>query len=182
MMTQSGISIKELRAQFFTTGSGVLDHITQALNTAGEFGAAAHGLLGFGLLSSYGARLAGKAGHTFYRWWTRRGIRAFSEIEALSQDALLRRLPTYLGADLMDALDDDHSPPRIVILFDTYEALWRGHGLKDGPGSCVSTTGGASSCRTRALCCSSSPVATSCAGAKWTRIGPTSSSPICSEA
>jgi hypothetical protein len=133
MMTQPGISIRELRAQFFTTGSEVLDDIIQALSQAGEFGGTL--LPGFGLLSKYGTRLTGKAGHVFYKWWTRRGIRAFSEIDTLSQDALLRRLPAYLGADLMDALDDDHPPPRIVILLDTYEALWRGHGLKDGPGT-----------------------------------------------
>jgi tetratricopeptide (TPR) repeat protein len=133
MLTQPGMSIKELRAQFFTTGSEVLDDIVQALGQAGEFGG--HLLPGFGLLSKYGARLTGKASHAFYRWWTQRGIRAFSDIDTLSQDALLRRLPTYLGADLMDALDDRHPPPGIVIMFDTYEALGRGHGLKDGPGT-----------------------------------------------
>ena len=39
MMTRPGISVKELRAQFFTTGSEVLDDIIQALNQAGELGA-----------------------------------------------------------------------------------------------------------------------------------------------
>jgi hypothetical protein len=133
MMAQPGTSIKDLRAQFFHSGSDVLDGVIQALNTAGEFGAATHLFPGFGLLSKYAAKLAGRAGHAFYKWWNTRGSRAFAEIEGLSQDALLRKLPTYLGADLMDALAEDH-PPRIVILFDTYEALWRGQGLKDGPG------------------------------------------------
>ena len=133
MMSQPGTNIKDLRAQFFHTGSDVLDGVIQALGAAAELGAAVQPLPGFGLLSKYGAQLAGKACHAFYTWWNKRGIRSFVEIEGLSQDALLRRLPTYLGADLMDALAEPN-PPRIVILFDTYEALWRGQGLRDGPG------------------------------------------------
>ena len=133
MMTQTGTNLKELRAQFFHTGSEVMDGIIQALNTAGELGATANILPGFGLLSKYGTKLAGNAGHAFYKWWTRRGIRAFTDIDSLSQDALLRRLPAYLGADLMEALSGKN-PPRVVIMFDTYEALWRGHGLKDSTG------------------------------------------------
>ncbi|ACF01041.1 Tetratricopeptide TPR_2 repeat protein [Rhodopseudomonas palustris TIE-1] len=134
MMTQPGTAIKELSAQFFTTGSDVLDGVIQAVSAAGELGATTHPLPGFGLLSKYGMKLAGKAGLAFHRWWTRRGRSAFVEIDALSQDALLRKLPTYLGADLMDAMAVDH-PPRITILFDTYEALWHGQGLRHGPGS-----------------------------------------------
>ena len=134
MMTTPGVNINDLRARFFSTGSEFLDALLQALNTAGEFGGAMHLLPGFTLISKYGSKLVGRAGHAVHSWWNRRGIRLAPSIEELSQDALLRRLPSYLGLDLMDALAEKQ-PPRLVIMLDTYEALWRGHGLKDGPGA-----------------------------------------------
>ena len=134
MMTTPGVNIKDLRARFFSTGSEFLDALVQALNTAGEFGGAMHLLPGFTLISKYGSKLVGRAGHAVHSWWNRRGIRLAESIEKLSQDALLRKLPSYLGLDLMDALAEKQPPP-LVIMLDTYEALWRGHGLKDGPGA-----------------------------------------------
>jgi len=133
-LARPGVSIKDLKAQFFHTGSEVLDNIMQALEVAAQVGGSITPIPGFGLLSKWGSKAVSRAGHAFHTWWTRRGVRAFAEIDALSQDALLRKLPSYLGADLMDAMANANAP-RIVILLDTYEALWRGQALRDGPGA-----------------------------------------------
>jgi tetratricopeptide (TPR) repeat protein len=93
-----------------------------------------HAIPGFSLITKYGTKLLGKAGQTFIDWWNDRGGRTLYDIDELSQNALLRRLPSYFGADLMDALARKR-PPWIVIMLDTYEALWRGRGLRDGPGA-----------------------------------------------
>ena len=133
-MTQPEVNLKDLQARFFSTGSEYLDSLLQALNALGEFGGALHLMPGFSLITKYGTKLLGKAGYAYTKWWNRRGIRAFADIDELSQDALLRRLPSYFGADLTDALATEH-PPRLVIMLDTYEALWRSRGLKEGPGA-----------------------------------------------
>jgi tetratricopeptide (TPR) repeat protein len=133
-MTQPEVNLKALQERFFTTGSEYLDTLLQALNALGVFGGVVHVMPGFSLITKYGTKLLSKAGYAFTKWWNRRGVRVFADIDELSQDALLRRLPSYFGADLADALAGE-SPPRIVIMLDTYEALWRGHGLVDGPGA-----------------------------------------------
>lgn len=136
-MTHPDLNLRDLKAKFFSTGSEYLDALLQGLNAIGEFGAAAHVMPGFSLITKYGIRLLGKAGGAFVTWWDRRGVQAFADIDELGQDALLRRLPIYFGADLVDALSMEGAP-RVVIMFDTYEALWRNHGLRGGPGSlCV---------------------------------------------
>jgi tetratricopeptide (TPR) repeat protein len=131
-MTQPEVNLKDLQARFFSTGSEFLNALLQGLNSFGEFGG--HVIPGFSLITKYGTALLSKAGREFTNWWKRRGARTFADIDELSQDALLRRLPGYFAADLMDALAH-RRPPRLVIMFDTYEALWRSHGLKDGPGA-----------------------------------------------
>lgn len=133
-MTQPNADLKDLKADFFSTGSEGLDAFLQALNEMGEFGAAVHVMPGFSLITKYGTRLLAMAGQTFNTWWNQRGIRAFADIDELSQNALLRRLPHYFAADLTDALAQEY-PPRVVIMLDAYEALWRDHGLKSGPGA-----------------------------------------------
>jgi len=135
LMTQPGTDLKDLRARMFATGSDVLDWLLQAVEAGGELGGLIHGgLPGFSLLSKLTARLAGRAASAVHAWWTASGTRVFADIEELPQDALLRRLPSYLGADLMDILAARRCP-RLVVMFDTYEALWRGYGLRDGPGA-----------------------------------------------
>lgn len=132
LQVQPGKDIKALHPGLFSTGSEVLDDIIGLLATTGELGGAV--FPGFNLLSKYGSRLAGKLGGKLLAWWERRGRRVLYGIDDLSPDALLRRLPTYLGADLADILDA-RLPPRLVIRLDTYEALWRGHALRDGAGA-----------------------------------------------
>jgi hypothetical protein len=108
LLTQPGKNIKALHPQLFSTGSGVLDDI-------------------LGLMNSLGIA------REFHEWWHRRGSRILYGIDELSQDSLARKLPTYLDADLVDALATERAP-RLVIMLDTYEALWSGRGLKDGQG------------------------------------------------
>ena len=48
----------------------------------------------------------------------------------MTPDQRLRRLPTYLGADLCDHLARP-ATARALIVVDTHEALWREHNLKD---------------------------------------------------
>ncbi len=134
MMTEPGANIKDLRARLFSSGSEALDTITQAIEAGGQVAGLYSGLPGFSLLSKFGSKLVGKAGHALHTWWTESGERVFADIHELSQDALLRKLPSYLGLDLIDTLAAKRAS-RLVVMIDTYEALWRGHGLRDGPGA-----------------------------------------------
>jgi hypothetical protein len=134
ILTRPGKNIRALHPQLFSTGSDVLDDILGLVNNLGEFGSAVQVLPGFNLLTKYGSRLVGRAAHQLHEWWHRRGSRALYGIDDLSQELLLQKLPTYLGADLMDALSDERVP-RLVVMFDTYEALLTGCGLRDGQGA-----------------------------------------------
>ena len=84
-------------------------------------------LPGANLLYKWGARLTGKLAS----WWKSRGNEILSDIEQLQPEQLLERLPSYLGIDLCDNIK---TKPKLrpVILLDTYEALWRDRGQKDG--------------------------------------------------
>jgi hypothetical protein len=89
--------------------------------------AASFAVPGVNLLYKYGARLSVR----LREWWQRRGSRVLEGLDNLSADKLLNKLPTYLGADLCEALQGEH-PPRLVMLIDTFEALWRDRGIKEG--------------------------------------------------
>ena len=133
-LTQPGKNLKALHPQLFSTGSAILDDLLGFLNGLGILGDAVHGFSWFSILTKHLSQGAGKLAHWFVEWWDRRGRRVLYGIDELSQDQLLRKLPTYLGADLVYALEADHSP-RLVVQLDTYEALWSGRGLKDGQGA-----------------------------------------------
>lgn len=87
---------------------------------------AAFALPGAGVLYKWGARLTGK----LKAWWDTRGNEVLKNIELLSPEELLARLPTFLGIDLCDGIAEN-AEIRPVILLDTYEALWRERGRKD---------------------------------------------------
>lgn len=87
---------------------------------------AAFALPGAGVLYKWGARLTGK----LKAWWDRRGNEVLKNLELLSPEELLARLPTFLGIDLCDGIAEN-AEIRPVILLDTYEALWRERGRKD---------------------------------------------------
>ena len=82
---------------------------------------------GANLVYKWGARLTGR----FASWWKKRGNNLLAGVEDLQSEELLQRLPTYLGADICELLKKKERI-RPVILFDTYEALWRNRGGRDG--------------------------------------------------
>jgi hypothetical protein len=134
LLTQPGKNIRALHPELFSTGSDLLDDILGLANSLGELGGTIHGLPGFNLLTKHGTRLVGKLARQFHEWWQHRGRGILYGIDELTQDGLGRKLPAYLGADLVYALANRRTP-RLVIMFDTYEALWSGRGLKYGQGA-----------------------------------------------
>ena len=113
----------------FDTGSEILNDLLELLAVTGEVI-----IPGYNLLTKYGSKLAGKISKETYEWWERRGKRVLYGIDEYTQDQLLRKLSTFLGADLVDAVSGKN-PARLTIRLDTYEALWSDRSLKDGPGS-----------------------------------------------
>ena len=103
----------------------LLDVLDGPLTLVTDLASAA--LPGANLLYKWGARLTGKLAS----WWKSRGNAVLAGIEHLHPEQLLERLPSYLGIDICDGIKSkpNHRP---VVLLDTYEALWRGRGQKDG--------------------------------------------------
>ena len=89
---------------------------------------------GFDFVYKYGSRLSSR----FNEWWRRRGAELLADLDTMNEDHLLHELPKYLGADLCASMykgEQTLAQRRIVILLDTYEALWRDTNLKDGHAS-----------------------------------------------
>lgn len=103
----------------------LIDVLDDPLTVASHLASAA--LPGAGLIYKWGARLTGKLA----KWWKTRGNELIAGIEALQPEQILEKLPTFLGIDLCDGIEakPDRRP---VVLLDTYEALWRNRGQKDG--------------------------------------------------
>jgi tetratricopeptide (TPR) repeat protein len=79
-------------------------------------------IFGVKLLYKYGTRLAGWLGE----WWA--SVNARSEIgrlQGLPANKLREQLPAYLAADITRDLSAP-KVPRVVVMLDAYEALWRG--------------------------------------------------------
>ncbi len=88
---------------------------------------------GVGLLYKYINKLSA---HT-QRWWQRRGKKILEGLDELEQHKLQEKLPTFLGADIYEWLFEEAAQlkgrqRRLVILLDTYEALWRDRPNKQG--------------------------------------------------
>ncbi len=103
----------------------LIDIIDGPLMIAADFASAA--VPGANLLYKWGARLTGRLA----TWWKKRGYDLLAGVEELQSEELLQRLPTYLGADICEMLKKKESV-RPIILLDTYEALWRNRGGRDG--------------------------------------------------
>jgi len=103
----------------------LIDVLDDPLTVASHLASAA--LPGAGLIYKWGSRLTGKLA----KWWKTRGNELIAGIEALQPEQILEKLPTFLGIDLCDGIEakPDRRP---VVLLDTYEALWRNRGQKDG--------------------------------------------------
>ena len=65
---------------------------------------------------------------TTQQWWQRRGKEILNKIDTLEHHKLLEKLPSYLSADISNWLTkptNNLQQRRLIILLDTYEALWR---------------------------------------------------------
>lgn len=123
-----GKDIRAVHPQLFQSGGSVLADVLSLASDAAAI------IPGYGLLTKYGSKLVAAGAEKLHDWWRLRGVEVLKGLDDLGQDALAARLPSYLGADLCDAVRRP-SPPRIVLRIDTHEALWRERGLKDGPGA-----------------------------------------------
>ena len=88
---------------------------------------------GVGLFYKYTNKLSA---HT-QKWWQCRGKKILEGLDELEQHKLQEKLPTFLGADIHEWLfeagaQSKEEQRRLVILLDTYEALWRDRPNKKG--------------------------------------------------
>jgi len=123
-----GIDIRTQYPELFTGENEVIQDI---VDIAGDFLSEIPGV-------SFIYKYSSKMNIRFKEWWERRGCELLKGIDELEEQELLLSLPKYLGADLYDYLHGDNSKEngrQITILFDTYEALWKGVNLTDGPSS-----------------------------------------------
>ena len=68
------------------------------------------------------------------RWYQEKGKALEDELKPLDQQELLDKLPIYFGRDLKAALAKSRTS-RLVIMFDTYEALWEDKPQQTGLGA-----------------------------------------------
>jgi len=138
-LTNPGVDLRKAHPELFRTENELLADLLGANKDAAELAdeafrlgtaATSYALPGVNLLYKYGARLTGWARD----WWDRRGKAMLDGLDALRADQLLEKLPSLFGADIVNALADGHAR-RVVLLLDTYEALWRDRGLKDSVAS-----------------------------------------------
>jgi len=123
-LQRPGADIRKAHPELYRTGENELvDDLIDWAEAPAELAMEAAGLVipGANLLYKYGTRLTGRA----REWWDRREVRQrLADLDQLTAPDLLERLPTYLGFDLGSALAKD-AAPRVVVMIDTYEALWR---------------------------------------------------------
>lgn len=127
-LDQPGKDIRAVHPELFKRGSEVLADVLSLADDAASL------IPGYGLLAKYGSKLAARGAEALQTWWDRRGRTLLVGLDEMSIDQLAGALPKYLGYDLCEAMAAVDGP-RIVIRFDTHEALWRDRGLRDGPGA-----------------------------------------------
>ena len=88
-------------------------------------------------------RVLNRASQDIRSWWERSGKDVLAGLDGLERHEILEKLPTYLGADIYDAVTGGpgahpgtrtlkHRP---VVMLDTYQDLWEGHSLRSGEGA-----------------------------------------------
>ena len=127
-LDQPGKDIRAVHPELFKQGSEILGDALALIEDAATI------IPGYALLAKYGSKLAARGAESLYGWWDRRGRSVLVGLDEMSVDQLASALPKYLGHDLSEAMAAPDGP-RVVIRFDTHEALWRDRGLKDGPGA-----------------------------------------------
>ena len=133
VLTNPGIDIRRRHPELFKGENAVLDDLLDLSEggIAAEVAGAVSDLVpGLNLLYRYGTRLSVRV----REWFQRRGKTVLQGLDDLTADALMERLPSYLGADLCDHLAERAAAgpgARALIVLDTHEALWRERNLKD---------------------------------------------------
>lgn len=131
--TNPGIDIRKRHPELFRGENDFLNDIldwseSPAGELMGTFAKDAVGMVlpGLNSLYKYGSRLA----HKTREWLDRRGKHVLAGIDQFNADQVTERLATYLGADICDYVVGKNEA-RLVVILDTYEALWRDHNVKD---------------------------------------------------
>ena len=126
-----GADIRQRYPELFQSGSEILEDALELGGTLSEI--ATLGASKF--FVKYGARF----GQKVTDWWERRGREDLEEIDRQAESEVVEHMPAYFGWDLQDGMfaTAPAGPPsqRLVILLDTYEALWRERGGKNDPGA-----------------------------------------------
>ena len=122
--TRPGQDIHDVHPALFKQPNDILQDIE---SVAGDL---IEEVPGVGLIYKYATKLKSE----IQRWWQCRGKAILKDLDVLEQHKLLEALPTYLGADSYDWLFEEavSQPRRLVILIDTYEALWHDQPTKTG--------------------------------------------------
>lgn len=122
-LSQAGRDLKTAHPELFKQPHDLLQAATSAIE-----GISGIPLLGALLKGSYKAKERLK----LEQWKSKRGDALLADLETLAPHELESKLAVYLGADIADWLhpETDQKPRRVVLLYDTYEALWREHSLK----------------------------------------------------
>ena len=125
--SRKGQNIQDAHPDLFKGANDILQDIE------GVAGDVIDEVPGIGLIYKYLKKLSTKTKN----WWQRQGKEVLKDLDSLEQHKLLDQLPKYLGADIYDWLFNEKAqqaldPHRIVILLDTYEALWRNEPTKKG--------------------------------------------------
>ncbi len=128
-LTNPGVDMRKRHPELFRGENELLNDLLDWSEVGVEAVAEAASLAvpGMNILYKYGARLTGKV----RQWWDMRGKQVLRGLDDLHPDEIAENLPSYLGADICYAIAADETL-RPVILLDTYEALWRERGQKDG--------------------------------------------------
>jgi len=129
--TRPGFSLNDVHPDLFKQPNDILQDVEGILAEVAVD--VVKEIPGAGLFYKYTAKLSNFAGD----WWNKRGKQVLRDLDELDQHKLVSALPSYLGADIYDWLFDEKAVQtgkkrRLVILLDTYEALWRDQSVKTG--------------------------------------------------
>jgi tetratricopeptide (TPR) repeat protein len=127
-LTNPGTQMRQKHPELFHGENALLDDLLDASEGAISAAADVGGIFvpGLNLVYKYGARMTARV----REWYERRGKEILTGLDQLSADEIAEQLPTYLGADICELLER-HDEARILVILDTYEALWRDSAASD---------------------------------------------------
>jgi len=122
---------RDIRAKYPELFKGESETIQDIVDISGDL---LSEVPGFSFVYKYASRMTNR----FNEWWERKGVSLLRGLDEYDEQTLLEKLGVYLGADIYEYLHGESSKGKsrkIVILLDTYEALWRDVNLTDGVSS-----------------------------------------------